>query len=93
MLKRMVLAAVFVIGLWAAPAAAQQYPPTNSSVPPATQAAPEQAAPVVENPSSGQLPRTGDDTMPLVRLGLGLAAVGGVITAIAAERRRRAAAG
>jgi hypothetical protein len=40
----------------------------------------------------GGLPRTGSgSTMPLVRAGLVLAAIGGVLLAIAAKRRRRAA--
>lgn len=41
----------------------------------------------------GSLPRTGssDSTMTLVRVGLALAAVGGVLLAVAAKRRRRAA--
>jgi LPXTG-motif cell wall-anchored protein len=39
--------------------------------------------------ASGTLPRTGDDTsIPLAKIGLGLAAVGGVITALAAKRRK-----
>ncbi|MGH9213812.1 MAG: hypothetical protein ACRD2C_24535 [Acidimicrobiales bacterium] len=42
--------------------------------------------------AGGSLPRTGSNsTMPLVRAGLALAAVGGVLLAIAAKRRRRAA--
>lgn len=42
---------------------------------------------------SGSLPRTGDDSsIPLARIGLALAAAGGVITAIAAKRRKAAAA-
>jgi LPXTG-motif cell wall-anchored protein len=44
-------------------------------------------------PPSGPLPRTGDDTsIPLAKIGLGLAAVGGVLTAFAAKRRKAAAA-
>lgn len=40
----------------------------------------------------GDLPRTGSDsTMTMVRVGLALAAVGGVLLAVAAKRRRRAA--
>lgn len=40
----------------------------------------------------GDLPRTGSDTtMTLVRVGLGLAALGGVLLAVATKRRRRAA--
>jgi hypothetical protein len=39
----------------------------------------------------GALPRTGDDSsLPLARIGLGLAAAGGVITAVAAKRRKAA---
>jgi hypothetical protein len=39
--------------------------------------------------TSGGLPRTGDDTsLPLARIGLALAAAGGVITAVAAKRRK-----
>lgn len=39
--------------------------------------------------SAGSLPRTGDDTsIPLARFGVALAAVGGVITAVAAKRRK-----
>lgn len=41
--------------------------------------------------ASGPLARTGQDSMPLVQVGLILAAVGGVITAIAAKRRKAAA--
>jgi hypothetical protein len=42
--------------------------------------------------AAGALPRTGDDSsLPLARIGLALAAVGGVITAIAAKRRKAAA--
>ncbi len=41
----------------------------------------------------GALPRTGDDSsLPLARIGLALAAVGGVVTAVAAKRRNAAAA-
>jgi LPXTG-motif cell wall-anchored protein len=41
----------------------------------------------------GTLPRTGDDTsIPLAKLGLALAALGGVLLAFANKRRRRAAA-
>jgi LPXTG-motif cell wall-anchored protein len=40
---------------------------------------------------SSNLPRTGDDTsIPLAKLGLALAAVGGLITAVAAKRRKAA---
>jgi titin len=40
---------------------------------------------------SSNLPTTGDDSsMPLAKLGLALAAVGGLITAIAAKRRKAA---
>jgi LPXTG-motif cell wall-anchored protein len=43
--------------------------------------------------SGSSLPRTGDDTsMPLARIGLLLAAIGGIITAVAAKRRKSAAA-
>jgi LPXTG-motif cell wall-anchored protein len=42
---------------------------------------------------SGALPKTGDDSsLQLAKLGLALAAVGGVITAIAVKRRKAAAA-
>jgi LPXTG-motif cell wall-anchored protein len=42
---------------------------------------------------SGSLPRTGDDSsIPLAKLGLALAALGGVVTAVASRRRKRAAA-
>jgi LPXTG-motif cell wall-anchored protein len=42
--------------------------------------------------SSDDLPRTGDDaSLPLAKLGLALAAVGGLITAVAAKRRKAAA--
>ena len=41
----------------------------------------------------GALPRTGDDSsLPLARIGLTLAAIGGVVTAVAAKRRKSAAA-
>jgi LPXTG-motif cell wall-anchored protein len=40
----------------------------------------------------GSLPATGDDSsIPLAKLGLALAAVGGIITAVAAKRRKAAA--
>lgn len=40
----------------------------------------------------GNLPRTGSDgSMTLARIGLGLAALGGVLLAVATKRRRRAA--
>lgn len=43
--------------------------------------------------AGGDLPRTGSDsTMTLLRIGLGLAAFGAVLLAVAAKRRRRAAA-
>jgi hypothetical protein len=43
--------------------------------------------------TGGGLPRTGDDTsLPLARIGLALAAAGGVITAVAAKRRKAVAA-
>jgi LPXTG-motif cell wall-anchored protein len=39
--------------------------------------------------ASGALPRTGDDSsLPLARIGLALAAIGGIVTAIAAKRRK-----
>ena len=42
--------------------------------------------------SSGALPRTGDDTSrPLAKLGLGLLVLGGLVTAVAAKRRKAAA--
>jgi LPXTG-motif cell wall-anchored protein len=42
---------------------------------------------------SSPLPKTGDDSsIPLAKLGLVLAAIGGVITAMAAKRRKAAAA-
>src|SRR5690606_23628789 len=41
---------------------------------------------------SGSLPRTGSDSIPLAKLGLALAALGGVVTAVASKRRRAAAA-
>ncbi len=41
--------------------------------------------------ATGDLPRTGDDSsIPLAKLGLALAALGGVITAVAAKRRKAA---
>jgi hypothetical protein len=40
---------------------------------------------------AGALPRTGQDSsLPLARVGLGLAAIGGVLTAVAAKRRKAA---
>jgi LPXTG-motif cell wall-anchored protein len=46
-----------------------------------------------DTPDSGALPRTGDDSsIPLAKVGLTLAAVGGVITAVATKRRKRVAA-
>lgn len=47
-------------------------------------------APAGENAGGGTLPRTGDDlAIPLMQIGLGLAAVGGVLLALSAKRRRR----
>ncbi len=44
--------------------------------------------------AAGHLPRTGDSwSLTLAKLGLGLAAAGGVITALAAKRRKSAMAG
>ncbi|HEX6419576.1 MAG TPA: LPXTG cell wall anchor domain-containing protein [Acidimicrobiales bacterium] len=51
------------------------------------------AAPPPTEAPSGALPRTGDDSsIPLARLGLALAALGGIVMAVAAKRRRAAAA-
>ena len=45
-----------------------------------------------DDPAGGALPRTGDDSsIPLAKLGVALAAVGGVVTAVAAKRRKAAA--
>src|SRR5262245_17845265 len=42
---------------------------------------------------NGNLPRTGSDSsIPLAKLGLGMLAIGGIATAIAAKRRKAAAA-
>lgn len=44
-----------------------------------------------DDPAGGALPRTGDDSsIPLAKVGIVLAAIGGVITAIAAKRRKAA---
>jgi LPXTG-motif cell wall-anchored protein len=49
------------------------------------------AGAAAESPA-GSLPRTGDDSsVPLAKLGLALAAIGGVATAIASKRRRHGA--
>lgn len=41
--------------------------------------------------ASGSLPRTGDDSsIPLAKVGVALAAIGGVVTAVAAKRRKAA---
>lgn len=54
-------------------------------------AAPPSTSPVAGGGSN--LPRTGSDsTMNLVRIGLGLAAAGGVLLAVAYRKRRRSAA-
>jgi LPXTG-motif cell wall-anchored protein len=51
------------------------------------------AAAAAPSRPSGALPKTGDDSsLQLAKLGLALAAVGGVITAVAAKRRKTAAA-
>jgi LPXTG-motif cell wall-anchored protein len=43
--------------------------------------------------TGGNLPKTGDDaSLPLAKVGLGLAALGGVVLAIAAKRRKSALA-
>lgn len=47
--------------------------------------------PAPDDQAAGQLPRTGSDLGPL-QLGLALAALGGLLMALAAKRRRRAAA-
>jgi LPXTG-motif cell wall-anchored protein len=45
-----------------------------------------------DDDQGGNLPNTGDDSsIPLAKLGLGLAALGGIITALAAKRRKAAA--
>jgi LPXTG-motif cell wall-anchored protein len=166
MVKRMLVAAVMTLGILAAPAAAQQYPPADNSITVSdTSVTPGQtiditvrhcepgstasftltsdpvdlgtavadeagvaslSATIPENTSLGRhtitarggdlalraaipvdpaaaggaaggpggaLPRTGDNSsIPLARVGLGLAAVGGVLTALAAKRRKQAAA-
>ena len=44
------------------------------------------------DPAGGALPRTGDDSsIPLAKVGIALAAIGGVATAVAAKRRKAAA--
>ncbi len=44
------------------------------------------------DPAGGALPRTGDDSsIPLAKVGVVLAAIGGVATAVAAKRRKAAA--
>lgn len=49
-------------------------------------------APTTTVAAGGDLPRTGSNsTMTMVRTGLALAAIGGVLLAVAAKRRRRAA--
>jgi LPXTG-motif cell wall-anchored protein len=54
-----------------------------------TVCAPEGAAP---GEAAGSLPRTGDDTsIPLAKIGLALAALGGILTALAAKRRKHGA--
>ncbi len=54
---------------------------------------PASAAGAGDGRPSGSLPRTGDDSsIPLAKLGLALAALGGVATAVASKRRKRAAA-
>lgn len=51
------------------------------------------AGPGATDGASGSLPRTGSDSsIPLAKLGLALAALGGVVTAVASKRRRAAAA-
>jgi endo-alpha-N-acetylgalactosaminidase len=54
-------------------------------------AAPAPAAPGEGESAGGTLPRTGSDTLPLLRIGLALAAVGGLLLAATAKRRRAAA--
>ena len=50
------------------------------------------AADGATDPAGGALPRTGDDSsIPLAKLGVTLAAIGGVVTAIAAKRRKATA--
>jgi LPXTG-motif cell wall-anchored protein len=44
-----------------------------------------------DSATGGSLPRTGDDSsIPLAKVGLALAAIGGVVTAVAAKRRKSA---
>lgn len=42
------------------------------------------------NADGGSLPRTGGDSLPLANIGLGLAALGGLILAVTAKRRKAA---
>jgi LPXTG-motif cell wall-anchored protein len=42
-------------------------------------------------PGADDLPRTGSEVLPLVQIGLALAALGGIILAVASKRRRDAA--
>src|SRR5262245_12049218 len=66
---------------------------TPLSLSAAIQVVPAEGAGGTGGGGSGNLPRTGDDSsIPLAKLGLALAAVGGVVTAIAAQRRKAAAA-
>jgi len=54
---------------------------------------PAQGAGAGAGNGSGNLPRTGSDSsIPLAKLGLGMLAIGGIATAIAAKRRKAAAA-
>src|SRR5262245_43530800 len=74
-----------------APSPPPDGPPLSRSV--SLTVVPAQGAGAGAGAGSGNLPRTGSDSsIPLAKLGLGLAAAGGLITAIAAKRRKAAAA-
>lgn len=80
MIRKIVLGAVFAVGLLAAPAAAQSSPPSvlpEVIVRPAVQAAP--------------LPRTGGNIDGEVFAGVALTAAGAALAASARQRRRRVA--
>jgi LPXTG-motif cell wall-anchored protein len=107
-MKRLFAAVVMAaMVLLAAPAGAQQYPPSDEEIVTDTTIVPGQTinptagnsdapesatvdlAATDDGSTDGTLPRTGDDSsLPLARIGLALAAVGGVATAVAAQRRK-----
>lgn len=90
MIRKMVFTGAVILGVFAAPAAAQDSSPP--SILPTTITAPEPAPPATSPPPTVggvSLPRTGGDIDAEIMLGATLTAAG-LILAVAARRRRHA---